>query len=128
MHHLTGQAVWVAQEPHSLLHLSLLQELPNVGRAYRHPVQRHLRQHIAADPPLPAFLLEPLWIACALVAKVEIIAADQMLCLQLPVQICFNKYIPGHMHHGLVKMRQDDIRNAKAAIQNFFTILDGVNQ
>ena len=88
------------------------------------PIQGYLGQHITADAQLPALFLKPLRIACTLVSEMEIIAADQMPRLELTVQIFLNEHIPGHMHHGLVKMRQDDVRNTKAAVQDFLPILD----
>ena len=75
----------MAQEAHGLLHLSLLQKPSNIGRAHCHAVQSHLGQHIAADAQLPALFLEPLGIACAFIAEMEVIAADQMPGPQLTV-------------------------------------------
>ena len=99
----------MSQESHGFLHLSLFQQLPNIGGADRYPIQSYLGQHITADAQLPALLLKPLGIACALVSEMEVIAADQMPRLELTIQIFLNEHIPGHMHHGLVKMRQNHV-------------------
>ena len=66
-------------------------------------------------------------IAFSAVAEMEILAADQMTCPVLFIEHFRNKILPGHTHHGFVKMGKNYVINSVKAVDQIGAILGGVD-
>ena len=126
--HLAGEKVAVPQHLGGGLHVSLADELADVGGGDGDPAQRHLVHHVDAHAPLGAQAAQLVRCALATVAEGEVVAADHMLCPQLPEQVILHKGFPGHLHHGAVKMRQNHLIHGEFLLHQVLSILQGVDK
>ena len=126
--HGLGQAVAVAQEQRRPLHVPGLHQRADIGRADGNALQLHLGDDVAAQPQLPALLLQKPGIALILVAEVVVVARHQMHGPMALYQQLRDKILPQHGHHGLVKGGQDHLLNAIDAPGQIGPILRGVDE
>ena len=118
----------VAQQLGGSLQVALADQLADMGRGDRDAASDHLVHHVHPHAVEAAPAAEPGGAALASVAEGEVVAADHMLGPQGPNQVVVHKGLPGHLHHGLVKMRHQDLVQAEAGLHQPLAVLDGINQ
>ena len=113
MHDHAADQMPVAEKARGALCFAGLQKPADVRRADGLAVQLDLIDHVAAHLQFGAGLPQKFGRARAAVAKAEIVPADDVAGVQLADEIIGDKIAPRHVHHDLVKMREDDLVDAE---------------
>ena len=126
--HGVGQAVGMAEEFRGPFHIAVQQQCADIGGAHFDAVDLHQGDNVAADAQFCTFGVEFLGIPFAAVAKMEILAADQMAGAVFFIQHFGDKILPGHMHHTFVEVGKNDVLNAVQAVDQIGPVCGGVDQ
>ena len=95
----------VTQKTAGLLHLPLLQQLADVGGGYGDAVQLYPSDDVAANAKLGTQPFQLLGISLTLIAKMVIMSRYHMGRPVILHQNIGDKLLPGHLHHGAVKVK-----------------------
>ena len=126
--HRAAEAVAVAQKFGGALHISRLHQCADVGGADGDAVVHHLRDDVAAQAQLGAFLLQELGVSGVFVAEAVVVARHQMHRAIALDQQLRDEVLPRHGHHVAVKGGQNDPVDAVEPADQALPVLRRVDE
>ena len=126
--HNAGEDVPMPQKAHGSFHLTRFQKRSQIRRADGDAVQLHFSNDIAAEPERAAFFRQLLCVSETARAEPVVVPADQMAGVKLFYQIVLDECLPGHIHHGTVKVAEDHVLDAVERLHQMLSLVHRVQK